>query len=257
MKKAAGKRLFAGILLWDKLNNRNPQVVVRAAKTFPEDVRKAFLDTGEGLVLREELRGQFEKVLLKYDRMVKLLPSLRLAARDFLVRVRSGDELHDLLRTLFSTEVSLLFVAERLGNLNTDAEEALAAVWKSLLEETPEDGFRIRKGAERQCRNTIRTAKNRIRGSAQARKTLDRFAVQMADEELRTVFQSSAGKYAASIAMGLLLEKMEFDGFRSWKERSFRATDKGFEIRDSARGDLRKMILEIDAIVKEAEKDDF
>jgi hypothetical protein len=257
LKEASMDRLFAGILVENKLKNRNPQVMVKAAEGFYGEMLKSFRETGDGLVLRDGPRKKIVRIFQKYDRIKKLLPSLRIAARDFIARVRSGDEVHDTIRELLSTEISLMFVADRLRNLSTDVAEALQAMWRSILEETPGGGLRIKKGAERQVQRVVRTAFRRFRGDAGSRKKFDRFAGQVSDGELGAVHRSFTGRYAVNQVMARLFEKMEFDGFAAWKKRCFRVTEAGLEIRDDARADLEKMIAERAAIEKEGEKDDF
>ena len=248
--------LFAMMVASQILHDEDTPINERIDGFF-EDLEHTTEDTGDGLTIVHEQRGEVEKHLAQFIRLRSITEKLSGPLQSFTERIRPGDELSDGWRELLKTELALLYLAEDLEIGASDPAEAIRAFLGEVLEKDEDGTYHVGNENPEEVSEYIQHMFYMYRAVRRKGRVVDELAAQVSDTALRDAMTSMGGKFAIAKAVEKSTDYSELDGLKAWIDQFFETTDEGLLPKEWAHDEIEDIVEQVRELTQELEKDDF
>ena len=217
-----------------------------------------FEDHADGLRLNEQGIASQQQRLQNFDERKQSARRLREPVARFAARIPAGyDDLHDQVKEAFGSDIVLAMLTSTGGlRANTGARYVEVTIGPQLTE--GEDGLlHVRQPQEESvigfCKRSLQTMRNLRRRFA----SVDDQVRRIADEQLRGILESPAGRYMMIRSINQRVAGQQFDGLGMWIDQHFSQSGDGWVLNEESRPEITQLMEQVRSIEVELKKDDF
>lgn len=257
VKAALKDPLFITRLALELFENR--QATRAHVNRMVEQLDRAFRDTADGLVIRDETKPEVQEQLQIRDRISEGADALRGSLHRFADQVSDHDDLHRRWKKMLKTDIALVRVASRIEYGSADVEGVVRQFMSQILVEKDNGKLHVDppEVPREELAEHISEMFREYRSARRRGRELNELLESVQDEQLREALLSSGGKLTFADHLRRHMLSHVPDGFRQWIEDHFHETSDGLTIRDDAREAVENVLRDIAAVTKELENADF
>ncbi len=257
LKDAFSDPLFGALIaakLYEKGNE--PGLAAQYVNRFFEGLEKAVRDTAEGLVVRDEVQADVEKMLAEFASVRQTAEQVRPFLAQYADQLQADDEVARQWADYLRSDVAVATFGRSYEAGTVTPEVGIKATLAKIF--TEEDG---RLKVTSQNHQEIEQFANKMfrdyRDARRRGQSFTDFAAKLTDPELREAFSSTGGKFVMTTDAKAALSELEVEGFALWRDEFFEATAAGYVAKVAAAEEVQSILADVAKVVEELKKDDF
>ena len=241
LKVAFTDPLFASMMAAEAMDDDDHSAGRRIDDVF-EDLEELTEDTGDGLVVSEQRRGDVEEALDHFRRVQDVAERLLEPVHEFAERIRPDDRLAEGWRDLLRTELALVKLAADDHPVEENPADAVHALLGEVLQRGDDGKYHVRGEDPEEVSEFIQEMFRMYRTVRRKGRHIDELAMQLDDSDLREAFRSVGGKFVIAQLIERHADTSTVDGLDAWIDEVFESTAAGLIIKEGAAEDIETVI---------------